>query len=134
MTYQPQESKLSAFHPFNLRSILGNTWKDKMTNEEVFRITGSSHFLARLKFIRLLWAGHVNRISLHGIPKLLLHSVLEKRTRLRRKNVKKKYLKDLNIELVARISLSEYCRLVTSIILVQTWRNYNKEGRSANDV
>ena len=62
VTYQPQESKLSAFHSFNVRFILGITWRDKMTNEKFFRITGFSHFSARLKFIRLCWAGHVIRI------------------------------------------------------------------------
>ena len=62
MIYQQQESKLSAFHSFNVRFILGITWRDKMTNEKFFRITGFSHFSARLKFIRLCWAGHVIRI------------------------------------------------------------------------
>ena len=40
-TYRPQESKLSAFHTGSLRFILGKTWEDKITNEDVFRITDS---------------------------------------------------------------------------------------------
>ena len=52
-TYGPQESKLSAFHYFNLRFILGKTWEDSMTNEEVFKITGSGPLSSRLKFFRL---------------------------------------------------------------------------------
>jgi len=34
-TYQLQESNLSAFHTANL-FILGKTWEDRMTNEDIF--------------------------------------------------------------------------------------------------
>ena len=102
-TYRPQESKLSAFHTSCLRFILGKTWEDKMTNEEVFQITGSGPLSSRLKFIRLRWAGHVNRMPNHRIPRLLMHGVLEEgsrqtgRPRLRFKDVMKRDLKDFSI-------------------------------------
>ena len=53
-SYWPQESKLSASHTPCLQFILGKTWEDKMTNEEVFQITGSGPLSSRLKFIHLL--------------------------------------------------------------------------------
>jgi len=111
-TYRPQESRLSAFHTFNLRFILGKTWEDKMTNEDVFRITGSGPLSSRLKFFRLRWAGHVNRMPQRRIPRLLLHGVLEEgtrhtgRPRLKFKDVIKRDLKDFDIEPVAWTSLS----------------------------
>ena len=53
-TYWPQESKLSAFHTSCLQFILGRSWKYKITNEELFQITGSGPLSSRLKFIHLL--------------------------------------------------------------------------------
>ena len=112
-TYRPQESKLSAFHTFNLRFILGKTWEDRMTNEEVFKITGSGPLSSRLKFFRLRWAGHVNRMPCDRIPRLLLHGVLEEgtrqtgRPRLRFKDVLKRDLKDFNIEPESWTTLSK---------------------------
>ena len=113
-TYRSQESKLNAFNSFNLRFILGKTWENKMTNEEGFRITGSGPRPSRLKFFRLRWAGHVNRMPKHRITRFLLHGVLEERTRptgrprLRFKNVVKRDLKDISVEPVAWTSLSKY--------------------------
>ncbi|XP_067939462.1 uncharacterized protein [Watersipora subatra] len=52
-TYRPQESEISAFHTRNLRFILGKTWEDKVTNEELFMQIGSGPLSSRLKFIWL---------------------------------------------------------------------------------
>ena len=103
-TYRSQESRLDAFHTRNLRFILGKTWQDKMSNEEVFRLTGSGPLSSRLKFIRLRWAGHVDRMPIDRIPHMLLHGVLESGTRktgrpcLRYKDVLKRDLKDFAIK------------------------------------
>jgi hypothetical protein len=111
--YRPQESKLSAFHTRNLCFILGKTWKDKMRNEDIYKITGSGPLSSRLKFFRLRWTGHVNRMPKHRIPRLLLHSVLEigtrrtGRPRLRFKDVIKRDLKDFHINPEYWTSLSK---------------------------
>jgi hypothetical protein len=103
-TYRPQESKLSAFHTRNLRFIVGKTWEDKMTNEELFMLTGSGPLSSRLKFTRLRWAGHVNRMPSTRIPHMILHAVLEHgtrqtgRPRLRFKDVLKRDLKDFSMQ------------------------------------
>ena len=112
-TYRPQESKLSAFHTRNLRFILGKTWEDKMTNEELFSATGSGPLSSRLKYIRLRWAGHVNRMPSHRIPHMLLHSVLAQgtrhigRPRLRFKDVLKRDLRDFDIRPESWTTLSQ---------------------------
>ncbi|XP_067937112.1 uncharacterized protein [Watersipora subatra] len=75
-TYRPQKSKFSAFHIRSLRCILEKTWKDKLTNSDLFRLTGSSPLFTRLKFIRLCKAGHFNHLPADGIPRQLLHREL----------------------------------------------------------
>jgi hypothetical protein len=102
-TYRRQEDRLSAFHTRNLRAILGVTWKDKMTNENLFNITRSRPLSSQLKFNRLRWAGHVHRMTRGRLPHTLLHSVLKEgtrpigRPRLRYKDVLKRDLRDFNI-------------------------------------
>ena len=97
-----QESRLSAFHTRCLRSILGVTWKDKLPNEELFRITKPQPLSSRLKFIRLRWAGHVTRMESHQIPRSILYRVLEngdrpvRRPKLCFKDVFKRDLVDFN--------------------------------------
>ena len=83
-----------------------------MTNEDVFEITASGPLSSRLKFFRLRWAGHVNRMPKQRIPRLLLHGVLQEgtrqtgRPRLRFKDVIKRDLKDFDIEPESWTSLS----------------------------
>ena len=60
-----------------LRSLLGITWEDKMTNEELFRIANFGYSLQN--WVR--WAGHVNRMPKHHIPHTILHSVFREGTR-----------------------------------------------------
>ncbi|XP_067939704.1 uncharacterized protein [Watersipora subatra] len=75
----------------------------KLTNEGLFRLTGSAPLSTKLKFIRLRWAGHVNHTPVDRIPHQLLHGVLENGTRptarpyLRFKDLLKRDLKDFNI-------------------------------------
>lgn len=103
-TYRPQESRLSAFHTRSLRFIIGKTWEDRMTNEELFRITKSEPLSSRLKFIRLRWAGHVHRMPAHRIPRAIMHGVLKAgyrqtgRPKLRYKDVLKRDLRDFGIK------------------------------------
>lgn len=102
-TYRRQESRLSAFHTRCLRSILGVTWKDKLSNEELFKITKSQPLSSRLKFIRLRWAGHITRMEPHRLPRSIFYGALEQgdrpvgRPRLRFKDVLKRDLIDFQI-------------------------------------
>ena len=43
-SYQPQESKLSAFHPSCLQLILGKTWEDKWQTQRCFRSLPLGHY------------------------------------------------------------------------------------------
>ena len=120
-TYRP---KLSAFYTWNLRFILGKTWEDKITNEDVFRITDSCPLSSTLKYIRLRWAGHVNHMPSYCMPRLVLHGVLANgiwckgRPRLRFKDVIKQDI------------------WKTSILTIQTffdrpnWRQALRNGQS----
>jgi len=111
-TYRCQESKLSAFHTRSLRYILGKSWKDKMTNKDVFQLTGSVPLFSKLKFLYLRWAGHLNRMPKHRIPHILFHGVLSEgscqtgRPYLRFKDVLKRDLKDFDINSSSFTTLS----------------------------
>ena len=50
--------RLDAAHHRWLRSILGVSWKDKVTNEEVRARTGQQSILNTLSGRRLCWLGH----------------------------------------------------------------------------
>ena len=98
-----QEKKLNTFHLRCLRRILGITWQQKITNEEVLRRTGLTTMYFTLSQRRLCWLGHILRMNAERIPKFLLYGelVVGKRNRgrpkLRFKDVCKRDLKSLNI-------------------------------------
>ena len=60
--------KLEAAHHKWLRRILGITWKQKVTNEEVRKRTGMGNLLSILRRNRLRWLGHVHRMSSNRLP------------------------------------------------------------------
>lgn len=60
-TYRHQESRLSAFHRC-LRFTNVKTWRDKTSNEDLFKVTKSEPLFSHLKFIPHRWAGHVTRM------------------------------------------------------------------------
>ena len=57
-TTKKQEAKLNSFHFRCLRRILGISWIDKVTNEEVLRRTSLTTLPTILKRRRLRWLGH----------------------------------------------------------------------------
>lgn len=59
LIYRPQESRLSSFHARH--TIIGKTWENKMTNDELFKIPNLKLLSSRLKLIGLRWAGHVTK-------------------------------------------------------------------------
>jgi hypothetical protein len=128
-TYRHQESRLSAFHTRNLRFIIGKTWEDRMTNEELFKITKSEPLSSKMKYIRIRWAGHVNRMESKRIPHQLLHAVLLEgkrqtgRPNLRFKDVLKRDLRDFDIAPESWTNASKDR---------QTWRASLHRGRMAD--
>lgn len=103
-TYAKHERKLNAFHMRCLRSILGVTWKDKITNEEVLARTQLPSLTALLKQRRLRWLGHVYRMDITRLPRqVMLGAVADARRSvgrplLRFKDCTKRDLALFNIE------------------------------------
>ena len=64
--------RLDAAHHRWQRRILGITWKDKITNEEVRRRTALEKLEEMLKKTRLRWLGHVHRADEERIMKQAL--------------------------------------------------------------
>ncbi|KAG7304556.1 hypothetical protein JYU34_011506 [Plutella xylostella] len=73
-SYAKQERKLNAFHMRCLRTILGVTWKDKMSNEAVLTMTHCCSITAMLKQRRLRWLGHVHRMAPERLPRQVMLS------------------------------------------------------------
>ena len=63
LTVVTLSKRLDAAHHRWLRSILGVSWKDKVTNEEVRARTGQQSILNTLSGRRLRWLGHTIRID-----------------------------------------------------------------------
>ena len=65
--------KLEAAHHKWLRRILGITWRDMVTNEEVRKRTGMGKIEDTLRKSRLRWFGHMHRTDTNRLPKQVLH-------------------------------------------------------------
>ena len=64
--------KLEAAHHRWLRGILGITWRDKVTNEEVRNRTGKTLIEKVIRERRMRWLGHAIRMDEARIPKQAL--------------------------------------------------------------
>jgi len=101
--YAEQETKFNSFHMRCLRKILGVTWRDKVSNQNVLDQTNSRTLHSILAQRRLRWLGHVRRMDDGRIPKDLLYGELANgargigRPRLRFKDVCKRDLKAFQI-------------------------------------
>ncbi|XP_037296657.1 uncharacterized protein LOC119189933 [Manduca sexta] len=71
-SYNKQERKLNNFHMRCLRSILGLTWKDRVTNESVLSTAQLPSIIALLRQRRLRWLGHVHRMAPNRLPRQIL--------------------------------------------------------------
>ena len=76
-TYAKQERHLDAFHQRCLRKIMGISWQDKVTNEEVLKRTGLQSIPTILGVRRLRWLGHIDRMENSRIPKQVLYGELK---------------------------------------------------------
>ena len=87
------------FHMRCLRRILGISWQDKVTNNEVLSKAGIPSMYTLLRQRRLRWLGHVYRMEDGRIPKDLLYGELARgqrnkgRPQLRFKDVCKRDMK-----------------------------------------
>ena len=61
-TYVRHEKRLNAYHLRCLRRIMGISWWDKVTNEEVLKRAGSRSLFQSLKTRRMRWLGHLRRM------------------------------------------------------------------------
>ena len=102
--YSKQEKRLSAFHMRCLRRILGISWQDHVTNNEVLQQAGMPSMPTLIRQRRLRWLGHVCRMEDGRIPKDILYSELARgkrtagRPHLRYKDVCKGDMKALAID------------------------------------
>ncbi|XP_046863308.1 uncharacterized protein LOC124457060 [Xenia sp. Carnegie-2017] len=103
--YRLQVKKLSAYMMRHLRDILKISWRDKIANAKILRLTDLPHMADMLIQKNLRWISHVHRMERSRLPRQLLYSQLvegkrnQGRPRLRLKDVMKRNLKrrDINV-------------------------------------
>lgn len=71
-TTAQEEKRLAAFHTRCLRRILGVSWRDHVSNAEIFQRTGQTSLINILRQKRLTWLGHVSRMADTRLPRRLL--------------------------------------------------------------
>ena len=74
--YARHMRSLEAWHIKSLRSILGVTWRDRLTYEEIYRKTASASLESQLGRRQLRWIGHVIRMDDNRLPKQVLYGEL----------------------------------------------------------
>lgn len=75
-TYSSQEQIINVFHMRCLQRILGVTWQDKVTNNEVPARAGIPSMFTLFRERRLRWLGNVHRMKDGRIPKYSLYEEL----------------------------------------------------------
>ena len=75
-TYARHEARLNSFHLHCLRHILGNTWKDKISNTKVLQQTRTPSMHNLLMQCCMHWLGHVRHMGDGRIPKDILYGEL----------------------------------------------------------
>jgi hypothetical protein len=112
-TYAYQERKLQVFHLRCLRRVLGITWQDKATNNQVLDRARIPSMYTLLHQRRLRWLGHVRRMEDGRIPKDLLYGELATgyrdrgRPKLRYKDVYKRDMKAFEVDTANWESLAD---------------------------
>ena len=75
-TYSTQEWKLQVFHLRCLCRILGITWQDKVSNNDILSRDNIPSMFTLLHQGHLCWLGHLHRMKDGHIPKDLLYGKL----------------------------------------------------------
>ena len=79
--YRRHIRALERFHIDCLNRILGSTWKDKFTRNNVFQRTNLCSIEALLAQRHLRWLGHTIRMPEHRLPRQVLYGQLAEGTR-----------------------------------------------------
>ena len=74
--YRKDIATLDSFHMRHLRTILGVKWQDFVTNAQVLRRCDMTGIEAYILHHRLRWCGHVMRMEVDRLPRMLLLSEL----------------------------------------------------------
>ena len=74
--YARQMKTLEMWHMRCLRSVMGVTWRDMVTNSEILRRTNSVSLESNISKRQLRWLGHVIRMEDSRLPKQLLYGEL----------------------------------------------------------
>ena len=102
--YRRHLKRLTSIQPRHLRSVMGLTWRDWVSNGEVLQKASMESVEAMLVKSQLRWAGHVVRMPDYRQPKAVFYGELtsEKRKRggqkLRYKDVLKRHLKEADMD------------------------------------
>ena len=64
--------KIDAFHNRCLRKICRIFWPERISNEELYRLTKCNSVVMEIKQRRFRWLGHVFRMAQNRIPKVAL--------------------------------------------------------------
>ena len=102
--YRRHIKLLEAFHMKCLKRILGITWQDKVTHDEIFQRTQTTTIETIMMKQHLRWLGHVIRMPEHRLPRQILYGQLSQGTRSpggqkkRYKDHSKDLLKKSNIQ------------------------------------
>ena len=79
--YRRHLLKLDQFHLRCLRQIMRIQWQDKVTNTDVLQMAGISGIESMIMAAQFRWAGHVARMPVSRIPKMLMYGQLSRGTR-----------------------------------------------------
>ena len=74
-------ARLEAFHVTCLRRILRVSWMEKIPNEEIRRRSSQTTLEVRLRWKRMKWLGHVERMGWNRLPRMVLWGRLSAGTR-----------------------------------------------------
>ena len=102
--YSVQTDRLQVYVMRHQRSIIGISWRDKITNVEVLKRAGCQPLKSMLIQMNLRWPGHVEKIDHNRLPRQLLYSQLKEgrrnqgRPRLRLKDIVKRNVKKLDMD------------------------------------
>ena len=102
---------LEAWHIKSLRCMLGDTWRDRLTHEEIFRRTDSTSQESYFGNRQLRWVGHVIRMEL---SKQILYGEPSsgKRIAVDQKKCYKDYLKSVLKKFEIKVKWVVYPRII----------------------
>lgn len=101
--YKHQVQSLEKFNIRCLRKILGVSWKDKITYDDLYQRTNTCSIEATLAQRHLRWLGHNIRMPEYRLPRQILYSQLAEGQR-NAGGVKKRF-KDLSKQLLKRCNI-----------------------------